>query len=386
MKIFKSKEELRELNNKGFALKNKYYSFKNKKFDCLYLGCEGKAVNSHTISEKSSLKYISEDNELLCYEGRRSNDDSITPKITRVGLQHATTFKGYCEVHDEKLFKTIDLNGIKTKNDLILQIYRNISYSNYKCGISKVIDDFMDEKRFNYLKEKFKQLSDEELKKIINDYKDNKFKRNIALKELLDKYTKFVKKLNNESEKLSDDKIFKLKELNMRIFFKKINMVIPVALMNDLGFAAKGKIKNWFFSVIPDENSTNIIMVADNAYAKWAKNLWMKYTKNKIGILNLVEIVMMQSEQWCIKPSVIENMTDDKRRFLEEDMRYINERLSFSEYDISIFDELRESLVSNMSLNIKKKELKKINSMPIRDTKYKREQNFDKYIDKMGLW
>lgn len=118
-KYFKDKKDLMDFNNKGFDIRNKYLGAKNNSFNCSYTGCNCKGINSHTISKESSLRHISENDKLLAFIAKRDKDANITPRITKVGLNHATTFKGFCNTH-EKLFTTIDLNGIITKNDLIL--------------------------------------------------------------------------------------------------------------------------------------------------------------------------------------------------------------------------------------------------------------------------
>lgn len=218
------------------------------------------------------------------------------------------------------------------------------------------------------------------LKSILKE-KEKKFKRGITLQELLNEFTTYLSTLNEYSPNLLNDEVFYIDRLNIKIYFKRINFVIPVSLINDFGFNNRGNITNTFFSVIPNGSSTDIIMVVDKCYELWADNLWLYYTQSHIDILNFVEVIMMLSEFWFIKPSIIENMPDEKKDFLTLDIRYVNER-TFGEYDFSIFDDIRKGFIFIQNEEIQERELNKIKIIPKRDSIDIRESRLTEYMKK----
>ncbi len=109
--------------NKNF---NKKLSRKNNKIECIYTGCSEYAINSHVISKELNLRHIAENGELLHFEPVRDSEKKELV-LKNVGINEATTFKGFCKSHDD-MFKNIDVNSLITKEDLILQCYRSICY------------------------------------------------------------------------------------------------------------------------------------------------------------------------------------------------------------------------------------------------------------------
>lgn len=75
--------------------------------------CSGEIINSHTLTKSLSLKEIEIDGH--CY-GFRNKDlmefdrnNGIT-KLVKVGVKLASTFKGFCSMHDDKLFASLEKN------------------------------------------------------------------------------------------------------------------------------------------------------------------------------------------------------------------------------------------------------------------------------------
>lgn len=70
--------------------------------------CSNKIINAHTVSKSSSLKAIAKDGHVL----KISVDlkFNVAPKIIldEVGINNASTFSGFCSVHDKKIFSPIE--------------------------------------------------------------------------------------------------------------------------------------------------------------------------------------------------------------------------------------------------------------------------------------
>lgn len=370
---FLDKKEANKIDH-SFQKETVDYLKNKNKYKCFCCNCNNDSVKSHAISKKSSLQHIADDkNKVLSFiKGKLYSTEGrlkVTPSDELFGVNEATTFKGFCTEH-EKLFSNIDLNGIETKNDLVSQIYRNVSYAYWK---EKFIENIA-ENKCSLIRNK-----------IIEDSKEKDFVRMYMLKDLMENL-EIVLYNSNDYAKLSNDEIFELKDLGLTIFFKRINLQIPLAMLNDFGFIYDDKtISNLFFSVIPYKDSTDIIMFVDAKSRYKAYDLWVKNTQNDLSILNLIESMMIKSEFWFINPDIINLIDIEKRNCLELDIRYgfIEHALNFEyKYDMSIFDDLRLELIkkNHYDDDITKEEILKINNIPERECEEFRESKLTKAI------
>ncbi len=73
--------------------------------------CSGKIINAHTISKSSSLAEIADlTNHVLGLKISLTNiqkgNGTLTPE--KIGINQASTFKGFCSEHDKKLFSCLE--------------------------------------------------------------------------------------------------------------------------------------------------------------------------------------------------------------------------------------------------------------------------------------
>ena len=367
-----------------FHKKTINYQKNKNKSKCLCKNCDNYAVGSHAISKKSSLKHIADDkNKVLTFSQSRlsSNDNklNVTPTIKEFGINESTTFNGFCTEH-EKLFKNIDLNGINTKHDLIYQVYRNISYAYWKEKFIEVIL----KNKLDLLKKKVNLLDHLDTELLLSIFMEEVEKQNekqlqrmYVLQDTMEDLEKFLYDFKDLSY-LSHNEFLELDTLGLSIFYKKINIQIPVAMINDFAYLySKKTISNIYFSVIPSEDATDIIMVTDKKSKDLAYNVWINSTRSNLDILNLIESMMIKSEYWFIKSDIINSMNVEKRNLLDLDIRYgISEHAFKFEYDMSIFDNLRLKLIkegyyhNECDINA---EINKITTIPKRKPKEYRE-------------
>jgi len=91
--------------------------------------CMQKIVNAHSISKSGSLKEISENGHVM---GTKPNLQSLIKtngKLTleKVGINRASTFTGFCSMHDKKLFAPLEDEKITlTNQQLFLLAYRGM--------------------------------------------------------------------------------------------------------------------------------------------------------------------------------------------------------------------------------------------------------------------
>lgn len=89
--------------------------------------CSKEIINAHTISKSGSLKEISENGHVMGTNSSLSKLIKSDGKfaIEKVGINKASTFTGFCSVHDKKVFSPLEDEAI-TLNDkqLFLLAYR----------------------------------------------------------------------------------------------------------------------------------------------------------------------------------------------------------------------------------------------------------------------
>lgn len=110
--------------------------------------CSGKIINAHSVSKSSSLKAIAEDGHVLALSVRSKNKGRPTIEIERLGINNASTFTGFCTVHDKRLFSPIeDAPFDATPLHCFLVTYRAVSrelfskaYASKVFGLMKTLD------------------------------------------------------------------------------------------------------------------------------------------------------------------------------------------------------------------------------------------------------
>ncbi|EEC2116373.1 hypothetical protein GKT29_25510 [Salmonella enterica] len=111
---------------------------------------------------------------------------------------------------------------------------------------------------------------------------------------------------------------------------------------------------------LPPEYYDKIITLIDDAF------------KNRLSVLNFIETLVISSpDETYFKPCIINNMRKEKLDFILNDFMFLHEFLSFDkyflEYDVSIFDELRTSIISEGINVFNESELDKIHTLPMRE-------------------
>ena len=101
--------------------------FKQKK--CLYFDnfeCSCEIIKSHSIQKKRSLQLIAENGQVLGFSKKYNIDEYSGPIfISKIGINEASTFHGFCKIHDNKLFHPIDdFAFIPTDEQVYLLTYR----------------------------------------------------------------------------------------------------------------------------------------------------------------------------------------------------------------------------------------------------------------------
>lgn len=93
--------------------------------------CSNQIIKAHTVQRAGGLSAIAENGHVISgkrgYENIFKNDGQIVPGP--VGIGKASTFMGFCSIHDNKLFEPIESNSFTLNHEAaFLLSFRAISY------------------------------------------------------------------------------------------------------------------------------------------------------------------------------------------------------------------------------------------------------------------
>ncbi|WP_063568442.1 hypothetical protein [Paenibacillus sp. O199] len=353
------------------------YMVKQKSI-CMYPDCEVEAINSHSISEKQSLETLNEQGEirnLLAPKSRKAYPNK-SMLIEDCGIPHASTFKGFCKLHDE-MFARLDKSGIKSDKDIFRQVFRSLSYHVFREKVIEVIRP--------KFKEKLDKEKDEDTHVELDLGYSNAVEQTNTRIEKLDKQRLEVKKILD----IMDDKKytyiltdFTHPDFPVYVMYKKLGFQVPVAVNGKVSFRfrnnSEGVDHNIILNCMPAEHTTDLIIITDKELHTQHSDYLAAIINDDIYILNLIERFMVMNDEWWIKPSIYNNLSEERKQILIEDLYCYGEGFEIlGSYDMSIFDELRLQLIDvmdDLAEHRRLHELKKINELPVRESFEKRQK------------
>lgn len=119
-------EEMRRLHE-GFGDLRKTFSKK----ECLHpqapLNCRGRIIRAHTVQKSGGLTKIAENGHVL------TPDSSSDPtEMKKIGINKASTFSGFCKLHDDQLFAPIEKRPFQlNRRHAFLLTFRGVSKELY---------------------------------------------------------------------------------------------------------------------------------------------------------------------------------------------------------------------------------------------------------------
>ncbi len=108
---------------------------KRKKRKCIVEGCDEIAINSHVLWKGGILKPISNSHLIELNTQKSIRDEDL--KFTATGLKDILSFYGFCNIHDQGIFRQIEQNGVdynKLNNQILVSV-RGVFYEMYKKQI-----------------------------------------------------------------------------------------------------------------------------------------------------------------------------------------------------------------------------------------------------------
>ncbi|KAF5051703.1 hypothetical protein DSECCO2_416290 [anaerobic digester metagenome] len=375
------------------------HNYKNQKqHKCCFPNCNNQAVSSHAISKNISLYNISFNGHTLGFESFRKDKFEKALELNKISIDDATTFKGFCPKHESD-FKVLDENSSRyTYYEILLQAYRSICFSYFHSGIQKEIDkeknEFIKNEITNEYLIKLLKNSGEfdnlELDYLSSDKELSDFKKQLVGHEcinleqnLLNRYKIILEnQLNNlhDNDKKSQNEIicccYERSEFDLTILYRKFDFKIPVAMVNHFILSINSDCPTILLcTCIPYEDTMEMYWIFEKKYRGTFLNKWYQIILSKINLLNFIENSMICSENWYVSPCIIENLTEQKRKLITDDVYYLYNRTPFDIYDLSIFDAIRCKLVEDEKYKLET-EKNKINAEVVRPSHEQREQSF----------
>lgn len=117
------------------------YSQKNASRKCCYVPadlkheCSKKIINAHTVSKSSSLKEIADESGHVLglkinLANIIKNEGKLVPE--KIGINQASTFKGFCSTHDKSLFSCVeDREFVGDDEQCLALMYRSVAKELY---------------------------------------------------------------------------------------------------------------------------------------------------------------------------------------------------------------------------------------------------------------
>lgn len=331
---------------------------KKKSYKCLHPECDETSILSHSISKKN-LHKIMRDGHVIVPQfdrARFSEEDldgkSINLSFKEVGVDRASTFKGFCQKHDSSIFKNIDNRGIKTNRDVFLQLYRTARMFSFTSLAHSKAELKVLGYEYNCNSE-FDESLPISLEKIID-----------LCEDLLVDFPDLDSPIEiNSKETLSIKPFSKKVQLDVEILYKRIGTIFPVALQKCFTLHFEGNYFNSLVIITPDENFTNIIILSPPSVVPQ----YSSCLNSDINILNFIESVLMHDSDFYLCRDVINSFSHKKLEAITSDFYFFDERSFLERYDISIFDEIRKKICLTLDENERVVELGKIYEIPNRD-------------------
>lgn len=321
--------------------------------------CSPKIIKAHSLQKNRILNKLSEKGEVLTFSFDISKPidnlinavESIDFKMNRSGMKVASTFRGFCQYHDNLLFKPIEEHDYEMGNQEqeFLFAYRAFAkaYSDLRSGISmnkklvEMIDDRTIEKLYQTIY--LGNISDELFEEVKNYIKDQ-LSGDLLVRDIMDAMkVSFNKNLDYKRfYKTSTHTIVFPKEH----YFALSSMIylgrdINGQIIND--FSKSGlNYKPLFITIFPQNKKTYIILSwfkKDAFKFQFIKNDLMNRSDEYIQIL-LTNIIANKIDNFYYSPMFWEILCEDnKKAFLKQ----------FTASNISSMNDLDNV---NMSINI----------------------------------
>ena len=102
-------------------------------------GSCGSIIRAHTVQRRGGIAAIAENGHVISgkrgFEDIFKNEGAIIPR--EIGVNHASTFMGFCDTHDDQLFAPVEKSPVKLdKEAAFLLSFRAICYESFQKDVA----------------------------------------------------------------------------------------------------------------------------------------------------------------------------------------------------------------------------------------------------------
>ena len=291
---------------------------RHPKGGCMYPDCENASIRrSHAISRAGSLSIIAEAGHVVrpAIHARTGN-----VQIQRIGLRQASTFPGFCRIHELEFGRFENTKACETEDAWILQLFRTACWE-----LRTVTDGIGTLKR---MRAAYNSRVDESLKGLLRLDGLRARSRNLDDQQRL--LTESIARLAKHRARFAREIFAPLKRdlidggCRMRGLTLVIDIVLPLCLAGSGAFTwltlGNGRKRNVLalLQVLPTVTGTRIGMLAPAATYDCIAGYFIQSVNHTGGLATMLQTWMTHgTEQWFLKPSVWSTLPQATRSAIE---------------------------------------------------------------------
>ena len=281
---------------------------------CSYPGCCKCAIRSHVLQQEGPLRQIASNGKVLCvdnYRGllryaRRMFDANsiIPPDLSLIGIDQATTYPGFCEDHDIKVFESIEHGNQLVIGDMkqLVALYRRVFF--YMMHVRK--------QRLLVVEKLARDHDTEDLKEM----------RGVLIPDFIALSTEFVQRTWSEGF-----------ESNLKFVWRVINRNVEVACAGSIladtadryvGSFVASALPFATFSLIPEGNKTHALLIWDSNFDRDVQGMRRQMMSNNASDLcrTINELTFVKCSDYCVNPVLWANCPEQERSIALNNLRY----------------------------------------------------------------
>lgn len=287
--------------------------------------CYGKITKAHSIQNSKILSKIAEYGDLLVF---KLSNDKWEFELNKIGRSKATTFTGFCNFHDTKIFNRIE-NHNYSLNDVEQQFlfsYRALAIAyNHKYSemvFFRRILDLLEHKNYQALASYGITIQDNEHAKIFKkDYSVRLKFINIALRQREKNKKSFNQNLANrrfdsiETELITLPEEYLIASSSMLFVIKDFNGNI----INNINIPKEVN-KPLFLTIFPQDGRTYILMSylkKQKSHFRFIKDILQSKNSEEQKIL-VSKLLIKDSDNFVLSPKTWNKLSIDQQNKINE--------------------------------------------------------------------
>ncbi len=293
--------------------------------ECLCPSCKESAIRSHAVQKNGWLSNIAENKHVMGVQRqiaaplfKSSPESPPEPTIVRIGLNEASTFWGYCNVHDTQLFDCIERQPFckDNINQVMAFHLRAMSFERVAKQSQQEIFSCLAESHGN-------ALCSESMKSEVSIHEQ--------MFEADSRYRWDLFWSDNKDERFKNEYSFRWIVIPKNIGVASVTMIPPMSAIMENRYMTAHKHKDGSYdvgrpsfslSLIPYGQETHVVMCWHNDdtdfVAPWVHDLCTSSGTALATVLN--KCIFVKSEDFYVRPSLWDSLDDRVRDLVRENL------------------------------------------------------------------